>query len=107
MLLEDGNSYIEMKDGTVRFHFEVDRRGLLINGAWSWPGHNWRSVALGAAIRHMDVLENGAWVNTREIINEIGESNLGSVLSWLDKNGICLEKCESNHDVTFCDVELA
>ena len=107
MLLEDGNSYIEMKDGTVRFHFEVDRRGLLINGAWSWPGPNWRTVALGAAVRHADVFENGIWADVREWISEIGEPNLGSVLSWLEKNGVCLEKCESNHDVTFCDVELA
>lgn len=107
MLLEDEKSYIEMLYGTVRFHFEIEGRGLLLDGAWQWPGPDWRRVALGAAFRHMDVMNHGLFVDNRQYVEEIGEASLGNVLVWLEKNGIYLEKCDSNHDVSCCDVELA
>ena len=107
MLLENEKSYIEMSDGTVRFHFDIESRGLLVDGAWHWPGPDWRNVALAAAVRHMNVTVHGLFVDTRPFAAEIGEVNLGRMLEWLEKNGVLLEKCDSNHDVTFCDVELA
>lgn len=106
MTLEDGKSYIEMENGTVRFHLEVAARGLVVDGAWVWPGPNWRIVALGAAMRHMDVKKDGIFIDSRTIIDEIGGDTLSKVLVWLENNGVFLEIC-GNHDITFCDVELA